>query len=52
VLDTGPVPLSKLIAIAVARWRIEEDHPQQAGHLAVAVAVQRKQGPARTWSPD
>ena len=22
----GPVPLSKLIAIAVARWRIEEDH--------------------------
>jgi hypothetical protein len=22
----GPVPLSRLIAIAVARWRIEEDH--------------------------
>ena len=22
----GPVPLSKLIAVAVARWRIEEDH--------------------------
>src|SRR5437763_14102092 len=22
----GPVPLSKLIAIAVASWRIEEDH--------------------------
>ena len=22
----GPVPLSRLIAIAVARWQIEEDH--------------------------
>ena len=22
----GPVPLARLIAIAVARWRIEEDH--------------------------
>ena len=22
----GPVPLSKLIAVALARWRIEEDH--------------------------
>jgi len=29
----GPVPLSRLIAIAVARWRIEEDHQlKQAGH--------------------
>ena len=31
----GPVPLSRLIAIAVARWRIEEDHQltkQSAGH--------------------
>jgi hypothetical protein len=26
VLDTGPVPLSRLIGIAVIRWRIEEDH--------------------------
>jgi hypothetical protein len=23
---SGPVPLSRLIAVAVARWRIEEDH--------------------------
>jgi SRSO17 transposase len=29
----GPVPLSRLIAIAVARWRIEEDH-QLAGQAA------------------
>ena len=26
MLDTRPVPLSKLIATASARWRIEEDH--------------------------
>ena len=26
MLDTGPVPLSRLIAVASARWRIEEDH--------------------------
>jgi hypothetical protein len=26
VLDTEPVPLSRLITIAVTRWRIEEDH--------------------------
>ena len=25
-MTEAPVPLSKLIAIAVARWRIEEDH--------------------------
>jgi hypothetical protein len=25
VLDTGPVPLSKLIAVASAGWKIEED---------------------------
>src|SRR6516225_12117425 len=24
----GPVPLAKLISVAVARWRIEEDHQQ------------------------
>jgi hypothetical protein len=24
----GPVPLAKLIAVAVARWKIEEDHQQ------------------------
>jgi hypothetical protein len=26
VLDAQPVPLSRLIAVAVVRWRIEEDH--------------------------
>ncbi len=26
MLDAGPVPLSRLIAVASARWRIEEDH--------------------------
>jgi hypothetical protein len=26
VLDPGPVPLWRLIAVAQARWRIEEDH--------------------------
>ena len=32
----GPVPLSRLIAIASARWRIEEDHQlsKQAAGLA------------------
>jgi SRSO17 transposase len=28
VLEPGPVPLAKLISVAVARWRIEEDHQQ------------------------
>jgi hypothetical protein len=26
VLDPGPVSLSRLIAVASARWRVEEDH--------------------------
>jgi hypothetical protein len=28
VLEPGPVPLAKLISVAVARWKIEEDHQQ------------------------
>ena len=37
----GPVPLSWLIAIAVARWRIEEDHKttQQSTGLAAGRVI-------------
>ena len=40
----GPVPLSKLIAIASARWRIEEDHQlsKQSTGLDVGQVIHRK----------
>ena len=44
MLDTGPVPLSKLIAIASARWRIEEDHQlsKQAAGLDAGQVIRWK----------
>jgi SRSO17 transposase len=40
----GPVPLSRLIAIAVARWRIEEDHQlsKQAAGLDAGQVIRWK----------
>ena len=40
----GPVPLSRLIAIAVARWRIEEDHQltKQATGLGAGQVIRWK----------
>jgi SRSO17 transposase len=40
----GPVPLAKLIFVAVARWRIEEDH--QLGRQAARL----DSGQATTWT--
>jgi SRSO17 transposase len=45
----GPVPLSRLIAIAVLRWRIEEDHYFSA--LPKAVTTQRGVAPGdQPWT--
>src|SRR5690349_24208357 len=40
----GPVPLSRLIAVASARWRIEEDHQlsKQAGGLDAGQVIRWK----------
>jgi hypothetical protein len=44
VLEPGPVPLARLIAVAVTRWKIEEDHQltKQAAGL--------DSGQATTWT--
>ena len=56
----GPVPLSRLIAIAVARWRIEEDHQlgkqssrpgRRAGHPLEVLAPLDRDLPARLHLP-
>ena len=60
VLDPGPVPLAKLIAVAVARWRIEEDHQltkqvtgldSRTGHHLDLLAPLDRDQPARLRLP-
>jgi hypothetical protein len=53
----GPIPLSRLIAIAVTRWRIEEDHqlarqPGRRTGYPLEVLVPLDRGlPARQYQP-
>jgi hypothetical protein len=56
----GPVPLAKLIAVAVARWRMEEDHQlskqasglgQRPGHHLGVLAPPDRDQPARLRLP-